>query len=199
MTIGPTLPPIGGAALPVRAVMVCAAFFGLPDQDVSADGPAGGSPVGPLRSGEVIHGNKLGRELGIPTANIALPGETALPFGVYAVLVRARGRWWAGAASWGTRPHFDDGAPLLEVHLLDFRGDLYGQRLEVEFLRRLRPERTFRTLDAMMARIARDIADTRRLTAPHLARRTARRPMPPPERPSGEGRLALLLEGGVFA
>lgn len=177
----------------VGARMICAAFFGLHD-------PGAGHGMGERRSGRVIHGNKLGRQLGLPTANIALPDETRLRHGVYAVMVDYRGREWAGAASWGTRPHFDDGAPLLEVHLLDFTGDLYGRRLTVEFVRYLRPEQAFPSLEAMMAQIGRDIEDTRRVTRYRAMDGRGRlRRNRTDAADSGDNRLGPLLEGGVFA
>lgn len=180
-------------SISVGARMICAAFFGLHDQ-------GDGHGAGERRSGRVIHGNKLGRQLGIPTANIALPGETHLRHGVYAMMVEYRGREWAGAASWGTRPHFDDGAPLLEVHLLDFKGDLYGRQLTVEFVRYLRPEQAFASLDAMMAQIGRDIEDTRRATQHRTmnGRGKLRRDRTDAV-DNGENRLGPLMEGGVFA
>lgn len=120
------------------------------------------------RTGRVIHGKKLGRQLGIPTANIILPNETELPFGVYAAVVEHQNRIWAAAASWGTRPHFGSGTPLLEVHLLDFRGNLYKHNLTVEFIGYLRPELAFASIERLMHQIRRDIADVRRLTGSRL-------------------------------
>ena len=78
-------------------------------------------------SGEVIHGDKRGRELGFPTANIKLDPSCGLKHGIYAVRVGIAGKRHDGVASFGVRPMFDDGAPLLEVFLFDFDGDLYGQ------------------------------------------------------------------------
>lgn len=153
-----------------------------------------------IRSGRVIHGNKLGRELGIPTANIALRDERELRFGVYATVVEHGGHLLAGAASWGTRPHFDDGAPLLEVHLLDFRGDLYDLELTVEFIAFIRAERAFSSVDAMMREIERDIARTRQLTAHRLdACRDAARRAADAAASRSEIGPGMLLEGGVFA
>lgn len=171
------------------AQMICPAFFGQHSKRDQLK-----------RSGRVIHGNKLGRQLGIPTANIALPDEAELRYGVYAVLVEYGGRVWAGAASWGTRPHFDDGAPLLEVHLLDFKGDLYGHHLTVEFVSYLRPEEAFSSIEAMMVQIGRDIEETRRVTrhrteSGHKGLCTNRANAVD----SGENRLGALLEGGAFA
>lgn len=109
------------------------------------------------RRGTVIHGQKIGRELGIPTANIRLRNEGALKFGVYAVTVDLLGRRYKGVASFGTRPQFDDGLPLLEVHLFDFRGYLYGRQLTVHFVEYLRAEETFPTLNAFLRQVEADI------------------------------------------
>ena len=77
-------------------------------------------------SGEVIHGDKRGRELGFPTANLRLDPACGLKHGIYAVRVAIGGKRHDGVASFGVRPMFDNGAPLLEVYLFDFAGDLYG-------------------------------------------------------------------------
>ncbi len=84
--------------------------------------------------GEVIHGDKRGRELGFPTANIRLDPACGLKHGIYAVRGRFAGELHDGVASFGRRPTFDDGAPLLEVFLFDFDGDLYGQIIDVAFI-----------------------------------------------------------------
>ena len=94
-------------------------------------------------SGQVISGQRLGRTLGVPTANIALEPTNKLAHGVYAVMARIEGRAYPAVASFGTRPTVDDGPPLLEVHLLDFDGDLYGREMEVEFIERIRDELKF--------------------------------------------------------
>jgi len=107
-------------------------------------------------SGEVISGQRLGRTLGVPTANIALPPTNRLAHGVYAVVARIEGHAFPAVASFGTRPTVDDGAPLLEVHLLDFDGDLYGREMEVEFIARIRDEVKFDSLPALVAEMARD-------------------------------------------
>jgi riboflavin kinase/FMN adenylyltransferase len=102
--------------------------------------------------GRVLHGAKRGRELGYPTANIGL-GEILRPaFGVYAVraaLDRAGQRWLAGVANIGISPMFDPREPLLEVHLFDFDGDLYGKHLRVALVDYLREERVFDSIDAL--------------------------------------------------
>lgn len=126
--------------------------------------------------GRVVYGRKLGRTLGFPTANVRLAPEEGPPFGVYAVLARAEGRWHAASASWGTRPHFDDGEPLLEVHLLDVSADLYGRDLEVEFVAELRGEQVFSSTAALLEQIAADVRTTRLILDPVLRERNGRDP-----------------------
>jgi riboflavin kinase / FMN adenylyltransferase len=94
-------------------------------------------------SGPVIHGDKRGRELGFPTANLRLDAGCGLRHGIYAVRAAAGGRRYDGVASFGRRPMFDTGVVLLEVFLFDFSGDLYGQRLDVAFIEWLRDEKLF--------------------------------------------------------
>ncbi|MGX5776045.1 bifunctional riboflavin kinase/FAD synthetase [Methylorubrum zatmanii] len=102
---------------------------------------------------EVRHGDKRGRTLGYPTANLALDA-CGLAHGIYAVRVRlADGNLHPGVASYGRRPTFDDGAPLLEVHLFDFKGDLYGQEVAVELLAYLRGEERFASAEALVAQM----------------------------------------------
>jgi riboflavin kinase/FMN adenylyltransferase len=106
--------------------------------------------------GVVIGGAKIGSGLGFPTANIALPAGTALGHGIYAVQVAIGERTVGGAAYFGTRPTVDDGAPVLEVFLFDFDGDLYGREIEVTFVGFVRPDQRFRDMEALKAQIARD-------------------------------------------
>ncbi|MEM8983567.1 MAG: bifunctional riboflavin kinase/FAD synthetase [Pseudomonadota bacterium] len=108
--------------------------------------------------GRVRHGKKLGRTLGFPTANLSLHRRLVPRHGVYAVRVSGPGLTnHAGVASLGTRPTVaDNGAVLLEVHLLDFSRDVYGQRLRVEFIDYLRPEARFESLDAMVTQMHSD-------------------------------------------
>ena len=94
-------------------------------------------------SGKVVGGARRGTGLGFPTANIALAPGTALAHGIYAVRVMVDGKSHAAAAYLGTRPTFDDGAPLLEVFLLDFDGDLYGRDIAVDFIDHIRGDRRF--------------------------------------------------------
>jgi len=110
---------------------------------------------------EVRHGDKRGRDLGYPTANLALPPETGLAHGIYAVRAEVDGSWIDGVASFGRRPTFDNGAPLFEVHLFDFSGDLYGQRLRVMVAAYLRPELRFDDIGALVAQMDRDSAEAR--------------------------------------
>ena len=112
-------------------------------------------------SGEVISGQRLGRTLGVPTANIALPSTNRLAHGIYAVIARVEGHAFPAVASFGTRPTVDDGPPLLEVHLLDFDGDLYGREMEVEFIERIRDELKFESIPLMVAEMERDKARAR--------------------------------------
>jgi len=116
-------------------------------------------------NGIVARGQRVGRELGVPTANLALEPTNRLAFGVYAVRAAVNRKVFGGVASFGVRPTVNSGAPLLEVHLFDFSGDLYGQEMEVAFLARLREERKFGSLEALKAQMARDIADARAVAA----------------------------------
>ena len=120
-------------------------------------------------SGNVIHGRKLGRQLGLPTANISLQRKRLAFDGVYVVdAVTEDGLRHAGVANVGVRPTVNGDHPLLEVHLLDFRGELYGQRLAVEFLAHVRPEMKFDGVEALKAQILNDIEFARRWRAKNI-------------------------------
>jgi riboflavin kinase/FMN adenylyltransferase len=107
--------------------------------------------------GEVRHGDKLGREIGYPTANVDLGNYLRPAYGIYAVRVTLEdGRVVNGAANLGIRPSFDPPKELLEPYLFDFSGDLYGQVIEVALIDFLRPEAKFDTLDALKAQMADD-------------------------------------------
>jgi riboflavin kinase/FMN adenylyltransferase len=110
--------------------------------------------------GEVIHGEKRGRGLGYPTANMALTGLHLPRFGVYAVrvdvLTGPQAGSYMGAASLGVRPMFAGEVPNLETYLLDFKGDLYGHHLSVALVEFLRPEMTFDGLPALIAQMQAD-------------------------------------------
>jgi len=107
-------------------------------------------------SGEVVHGDKRGRELGYPTANLRLDPSCGLRHGIYAVRVAIGGRRVAGVASFGRRPMFDVGTVLLEVFLFDFSADLYGQSIDVAFIEWIRPELKFETVDDLVRRMDED-------------------------------------------
>ena len=112
--------------------------------------------------GRVVPGRKLGRELGFPTANLETDGFQLPPDGVYAVLVRIGEKAFAGVANLGVRPTVSRGDKrMLEVHLLAFEGDLYGLEIEVEFLRFVREEKKFGSMDELRAQIGRDVAAVR--------------------------------------
>src|SRR6202020_1993848 len=111
-------------------------------------------------NGEVIHGEKRGRDLGYPTANIRLDKNCGLKHGIYAVRVgRGEGKDHLrldGVASFGRRPTFDNGAPLLEVFLFDFKGDLYGAALDIAFIGFIREELKFTSVDALVKQMDHD-------------------------------------------
>ncbi len=113
--------------------------------------------------GTVVRGDRRGSTLGWPTLNLATPAERLLPRdGIYAAWVEVAGARHAAAASLGVRPTFGVGLERrLEAHLLDFSGELYGERATVTFVRRLRDEERFATPEALSAQIARDVAATR--------------------------------------
>lgn len=115
--------------------------------------------------GEVRHGDKRGRTLGYPTANMALPEGCGLAHGIYAVRARVGERLVDGVASYGRRPTFDDGAPLLETFLFGFSGDLYGQTLGIEFAGRIRGEAKFESAEALVAQMDRDSEAARAILA----------------------------------
>ena len=112
-------------------------------------------------TGEVIHGEKRGRDLGYPTANIRLDKTCGLKHGIYAVRVGRGAQRLDGVASFGRRPTFDNGAPLLEVFLFDFKGDLYGTVLDVAFIDFIRDELKFDGVDALVRQMDDDSARAR--------------------------------------
>lgn len=116
-------------------------------------------------SGHVAYGRGLGRKLGFPTANLHLGNRVAPIAGIFAVRVGMAGcgGMWPGVASLGTRPVVAGIEPLLEAHLFDFDGDLYGRRIEVEFVAKLRDEQPFDDLDALVAKMHDDASKARTL------------------------------------
>jgi riboflavin kinase / FMN adenylyltransferase len=126
--------------------------------------------------GTVVPGRQVGRQLGFPTANLQPHNEVLPPCGVYAVRARLGHRMLDGVASYGTRPTFESpsGAPpVLELHLLDFRGNVYGKQIEIFFVARLRAERRFASTQKLCEQMTRDVACAREVLA-----RTAARSLP---------------------
>lgn len=119
--------------------------------------------------GAVLHGDKRGRELGFPTANMGLDGLHLPRLGIYAVkvdvLTGPQAGSYQGAASLGVRPMFGENQPNLETHIFDFKGDLYGQHLSVALVDYLRPEMRFDGLDALMAQMQADCLQARAILA----------------------------------
>ncbi len=113
----------------------------------------------------VAHGDKRGRLLGYPTANLILDHGVTLRHGIYAVRARIGGRTHAAVASFGRRPTFDDGAPRLEVHLFDFTGDLYGQEMDVAFVGWIRPELKFDGVEPLIRQMDEDSRQARAILA----------------------------------
>jgi riboflavin kinase / FMN adenylyltransferase len=113
----------------------------------------------------VQHGDKRGRELGYPTANLHLDPAVRLAHGIYAVRAIIGGVALPAVASHGRRPTFDGGAPKLEVHVFDFAGDLYDREIEVVFVGYIRPELKFDGIEPLIAQMNADSAEARRLLA----------------------------------
>ncbi|WP_425442164.1 bifunctional riboflavin kinase/FAD synthetase [Sphingomonas mucosissima] len=116
--------------------------------------------------GDVRHGDKLGREIGYPTANVDLGNYLRPAYGIYAVRVTLEdGQVFSGAGNLGIRPSFDPPKELLEPYMFDFSGDLYGQVIDVALVEFLRPEAKFDTLDALTAQMAADCDRARQILA----------------------------------
>ena len=109
-------------------------------------------------SGKIVHGQHLGRTIGVPTANLWLPKQKLPISGVYAVKCRLGKKLLKGIANMGTRPTVGGTMPVLEVHLFDFSQTIYSQRLEVEFKHKIREEKKFENLDMLKSQINKDIA-----------------------------------------
>ena len=123
--------------------------------------------------GRVVRGKQLGRTLGFPTANLRFPRTPALS-GIYATWVHGLGdKPMASVSSFGTRPTVQGVEPLLEAHLFDFNGDLYGRHIEVEFVAKLRDELKFPDLPALTEQMHRDADNARRLLSAQRLRATA--------------------------
>jgi len=156
-----TMPPIAlegsrVSASRVRLLLAAGEFAGVV--------PLLGRPF--VIDGKVAYGNQLGRTLGVPTANIPLRKRVSPLHGIFAVRVGlGEGECsWPGVASLGVRPTVNRvSEPLLEVHLFDFDGDLYGRRMAVEFIAKLRDEQKFDGLDALKEQMERDARQAREL------------------------------------
>ena len=122
-------------------------------------------------SGVVEHGNAIGAQIGFPTANICIQSDKLLPMsGVYAVLANVNGVEYKALANIGTNPTVGNDYLSLEVHLLDFKGDLYDKQLTISFLSFLRKERKFNSLAELQSQIAEDISEAFSSSAPHYYR-----------------------------
>ena len=116
-------------------------------------------------SGHVGKGDRRGRELGFPTANIDVRDLTHPPVGIYAVRAESKADHWDGAAYFGYRPTFRGRSLVLETHVFDASPDLYKRRLKVTFVQRIREDRAFRTGDELARQIAKDCEDARQILA----------------------------------
>jgi riboflavin kinase/FMN adenylyltransferase len=143
----------------LSAVSSTAIREALTQGDVALAGRLLGHPF--FVTGEVLHGQKLGRTLGFPTANMRLDPSARLAHGIYAVTVRGIGPLRGGVASYGRRPTFDNGPPLLETFVFDFDGDLYGHVLEVAFIDWIRGEEKFDGIDDLIRAMKSDEAKAR--------------------------------------
>ena len=114
---------------------------------------------------QVVHGDKRGRTLGYPTANLRLGPDCGLKHGVYAVRVGVGGAHYDGVANFGRRPMFDTGVVLLEIFLFDFSGDLYGAALDCAFIAWIRPEMNFDSVDDLIHRMDQDSSQARHALA----------------------------------
>lgn len=124
-------------------------------------------------AGRVVRGRQLGRTLGFPTANLRFARTPALS-GIYATWVHGVYETpWPSVSSFGTRPTVAGVEPLLEAHLFDFQGDLYGRHIEVEFVAKLRDEEKFDGLPALTEQMHRDAAQARHILSEHRLRATA--------------------------
>lgn len=151
-------------------------YFSLPDRPVSSSGIRAALEIGHIREanamsgrrfeidGVVVEGEKRGRLIGFPTANILPKKRQLVPRdGVYAVMARCNGQSYGGVANLGVRPTFGGGVRILEVHLFEFTGDIYGDRLEVAFVDSMRGERQFAGIDELRSQIAADVKTAQRI------------------------------------
>jgi len=115
-----------------------------------------------ILSGPVVYGDKRGRALGFPTTNLDIKPDQALPGdGVYVTLAHVGGEYLPSVTNIGLRPTFDGKGRLVETHILDYEGDLYGRKLDIEFLSKLRDEKRFGNVDALLAQMGEDVKQAR--------------------------------------
>lgn len=145
------VPPVTADGAPVSSTRIRAL---LAEGDAAAAARLIGRPF--RVRGEVAHGDKRGRLLGYPTANLVLDPATGLRHGIYAVRASVDGASHPAVASFGRRPTFDDGAPRLEAHLFDFAGDLYGRTMDVDFVGWIRPELKFDGVEPLIRQMDAD-------------------------------------------
>lgn len=152
------VPPFARDGEPVSSTLIRTA---LEQGDIARAADCLGRPW--FVRGVVAHGDKRGRDLGYPTANMHLARDCRLKYGIYAVRMKIDGIWHDGVASFGSRPTFDDGAPRLETFVFDFSGDLYGKQVDVAFVAWLRDEAKFDSLEALIAQMDADSARAREI------------------------------------
>lgn len=150
-----------GASEPHEAASSTAARAALEAGDAALAARLLGHPFAIM--GKVIEGDKRGRTLGFPTANVLPDPSCRMRHGVYAVRVLTGEKTYDGVASFGRRPTFDNGRALLEPFLFDFVGNLYGQTIEVLFIAWIRGEEKFASADALIARMKQDAAQAREI------------------------------------
>ena len=114
-------------------------------------------------SGKVVHGQQLGRQLNVPTANIWMPKQKLPISGVYAVNVKIEDKIHNGIANMGVRPTVGGTSPVLEVHIFNFSKDIYAKRIEVEFFKKIREEKKFKSIDLLKLQIQKDIEQAKKL------------------------------------
>ena len=168
-----TIAPVELGGIPVSSTRIRAA---LQSGDFATATRLLGQPY--AIAGRVVRGKQLGRTLGYPTANLRFGGKTPALRGIYATRVHGvADAPWPSVSSFGTRPTVDGKEPLLEAHLFDFDGDLYGRHIEVEFVARLRDEEKFPDLPTLVVQMDRDAEQARRLLgSPQSIQTTERAP-----------------------
>ena len=114
-------------------------------------------------SGKVVYGNQLGREIGVPTANIWIPKQKLPISGVYAVRCIVDNAKYLGIANMGIRPTVGGKRPVLETHIFDFEKDIYGSRITVQFIEKIREEVKFDSIDLLKSQIKKDIEEAKKI------------------------------------